>query len=786
MNPQPTHRAPGPAASGAEARGTRPRRRFLRVLLPALLVVLWLALAGVGGPYFGRIGEVASNDPSSYLPSSAESTAVQKRLGDFRGSDQIPAIVVAATDDGQELSREQVSAVKDAVAAAVDKIDGAGDVSLPVPSEDGQAVQVFVPLSQEGDPNAGVETLRTSLDGAIEGVTAHVTGPAGFSTDLGEAFAGIDGLLLLVTCAAVLVILILVYRAVLLPLLVLTSSLFALCVAVLINWHLASAGWFMLNGQVQGILFILVIGAATDYGLLLTVRFREELLSTPDRILALRRAVRGSLEPIIASGGTVIAGLLCLLLSDLESNRALGPVAAVGILCAMLCALTFLPALLALTGRISYWPRVPRAREGVVGEGADGARASVATERADGADGADGAAAPDAKAVPAGHRAPSRHQVLADHGVYGTVAAQVERRPVRIWAGALLVLALACVFVPQLKADGVPQSELVLTASDARDGQRMLGEHFPGGSGTPAQIIAPKDSLLEVAEAAAKVEGVDSVTVAAADDPAGQLRIQDGKLLGTIPGRPAAEPTVVDGDVLLQATLSAAYDSAEAEGTVKALRETLPENVLVGGQTATAVDTNAASAHDRALIIPLVLVVITLILIALLRSVVAGLVLIAATVLSFGSAMGVSALVFNHVLDFPGADPAVPLFGFVFLVALGVDYNIFLMTRVREEALRHGTREGIVRGLALTGGVITSAGIVLAATFAALFVIPILFLAQLAFIVAFGVLLDTFVVRTLLVPGIGMSLGRRLWWPWMLPADRRYIKARTVATAAAR
>ena len=139
--------------------------------------------------------------------------------------------------------------------------------------------------------------------------------------------------------------------------------------------------------------------------------------------------------------------------------------------------------------------------------------------------------------------------------------------------------------------------------------------------------------------------------------------------------------------------------------------------------------------------------------------------LIATTVISFGTAMGVSAVVFNHLLHFPGADPAVPLYGFVFLVALGIDYNIFLMTRVREEAIEHGTREGILRGLTITAGVITSAGMVLAATFASLAVIPILFLAQLAFIVAFGVLLDTFVVRSLLVPALSYDIGRAIWWP---------------------
>src|SRR5690606_23603875 len=253
----------------------------------------------------------------------------------------------------------------------------------------------------------------------------------------------------------------------------------------------------------------------------------------------------------------------------------------------------------------------------------------------------------------------------------------------------------------------------------------------------------------------------------ASDSASGSAPIdEDGITAFGPPGTPAPEPTVVDGRVLLQGTLASAADSADAENTVNTLRGELGDmDALVGGVTATAIDTNTASIHDRNLIIPVILVVIFVILMLLLRAVLAPVLLILTTVLSFGSALGVAALVFNGVFQFPGADPAVPLFGFVFLVALGIDYNIFLMTRVREESQRHGTREGILRGLAVTGGVITSAGLVLAATFAALSVIPILFLVQIAFIVAFGVLLDTFVVRSLLVPALSHDIGRAIWWP---------------------
>jgi putative drug exporter of the RND superfamily len=270
-------------------------------------------------------------------------------------------------------------------------------------------------------------------------------------------------------------------------------------------------------------------------------------------------------------------------------------------------------------------------------------------------------------------------------------------------------------------------------------------------------------------------DGAGEVAAASGDSPTGtaSVAIEDGEPVYAAvgpPGTPAPSPTVVDGDVLLSATLTDPADSVEAENTIRELRSAFADELgegvaLVGGVTAIDVDSNDTSIRDRTLIIPVVLAVILVILMLLLCSIVAPVLLIGTVIVSFAAALGVSALVFDGVFGFPGADPSVPLYGFVFLVALGVDYNIFLMSRVREESLVHGTRAGILRGLVATGGVITSAGLVLAATFAALGVIPILFLAQIAFIVAFGVLLDTFVVRSLLVPALSYDIGRAIWWP---------------------
>jgi RND superfamily putative drug exporter len=557
-------------------------------------------------------------------------------------------------------------------------------------------------------------------------------------------------LLLIVALLAVFVILVIVYRSPLLPILVLLTSVFALCVALLTVWWLAYAGIFVLNGQVQGILFILVIGAATDYALLYVARFREAIGTGARRWEATTQAWRGAFEPIIASGGTVIAGLLCLLLSDLATNRALGPIASIGIAFSVLSALTFLPALLALFGKAAFWPFIPK--NGVVSI-PDDLTESVAS-------------------APASRRSGAKPPRI---GFWPRQARFVARHARPVWIVCTIVLLVAAAGLLQLKADGVPSSDLVLGASEARDGQEVLGDHFPAGSGSPVYVIVPEEDVVEAAGILADSDGIESVATASEDSPTGQatVTIESGEAVYTAAGPPGAEapaPTVSDGDVLLIGTLTDAADSVAAEDTVRELRVSLDDalgagTALVGGVTAIDIDSNDTSIRDRSIIIPVVLLVILLILMLLLRAILAPVLLILSVILSFGAALGVSALVFNHVLGFPGADPSVPLYGFVFLVALGVDYNIFLMSRVREESLVHGTRPGILRGLVATGGVITSAGLVLAATFAALGVIPILFLAQIAFIVAFGVLLDTFIVRSVLVTSLFLDVGPKVWWP---------------------
>lgn len=682
-----------------------PRRRALRWILPAVVALLWIALAGPLGSFSGKLAEVLQEDSAAFLPDSAESTRVTELQRRFQTERTLPVILLWESEEGPldpaALPQAQ-QRLDEAIGIAEDAGALRGEASPIIPSEDGEALQAVLPF----DPDLGdalVEIIGELRElPAIDGTTAYVTGPGALFADFAAGFSGIDGLLLLAAFGVVLLILLVVYRSPLLPFLVIGTAGLALTVSLAVAYFLAKEGWIAVNGQSQGIASILVVGAATDYGLLLVARYREELRREQSKYAAMRVALRQSWEPILASGGTVILGVLCLLFSDLGSNRGLGPISAVCIAFAMLAALTFLPAVLVLFGRAAFWPFRPRYGE--------------------------------------------EHP----HGRgWERISTSVGRRPGRYLlgsAGALVVLAL---FLPTFDADGLPLSDAVRGGSESGEGQEALARHYDAGAASPAVIITPADGWEQVADAAAATDGV------------AQVEPFSG-------GQPGSEPLEVDGLVRLDATLSDAPDSEAAQSTISDLRTTVRDvdpDALVGGTSAQDLDTQETAARDLLVIVPLVLLVITVVLALLLRSIVAPLLLVGTVALSTAATVGVAALAFEHLFSFPGSDPQILLIGFVFLVALGIDYNIFLMTRAREESIRHGTRDGVLRALAVTGGVITSAGLVLAATFGALTVLPLVLLIQLGFLVGFGVLLDTFVVRTLLVPAAVRLIGDKVWWP---------------------
>ena len=803
-SPAPASSAPSPSNSSEPAKQRRTARRAIWAAIA--VVVAWFLISGAAGPLSGRLSEVQENDNASFLPASAESTLVADEQAAFIENPSLPILVVVSSPGGGPLSaegQEQAAALAAAIpdlqvesgATVADFTDGSAVAAIP--SQDGEAILINVSLtsSQFGErlddgrlAVAGIVEAIRGVAGDYPDVQVNVTGPGGILSDLIKVFGAIDIQLLGATLLVVIIILIVVYRSPFIWVLPIISALLANTMAGAVVYALANADIIVLNGQSQGILTVLVIGAATDYALLMIARYREELHNYESHIAALKVAWRGVVEPILASGATVSVGLLCLLLSELNSNRSLGPVGAVGIVACLVVLLTLLPALLAipvvslpllaLLVPILAWIALE-----VVGQepqigpfAATGGVLAVLAIIFCIVIGILRAFRPHAgpfskDRIPPGRwvfwpRVPrADHVVNEGKGMWAKVANGVGRRPRITWVVTALVLLILAGFTATLKADGITTTESFTNADsvDSVIGQEVLQDHFAAGLGTPAIVVANADRLDDVASVVASTPGVDSVS-AFTGAPAGP------------PGdQPAAEPKIVDGRGLLQVTLSDPADSTAAEDTIALLRDRVDTidgaDALVGGQTAAQLDVDISSMRDRNLIIPIVLVVIFVILMVLLRSILAPVLLIVTVVLSYFATLGLCALLFNEALAFPGADTSFPLFAFVFLVALGVDYNIFLMTRVREESIKLGTRPGIIKGLRVTGGVITSAGIVLAATFLVLGVLPLVVLRELGLAVAIGVLLDTFVVRSTLVPALAYDLDNRIWWPSRLSRD---------------
>lgn len=708
------------------------RRPGKFTILATALVVGWLMVAGGAGTLFGKLSSVQKNDNADFLPDSAESTKVFIQSAKFSTQDNnvLPALIVFTGGNNvagvASLAQSLPATPVENSTKTVGDFLVPGVPLTPVPSADGQAV--LLPMTFDGDVVAlpldndkpALPELMTAVRVQAATVTGfsetHVTGIGAILADLFDSFSTIDSSLLLVALGVVAVILLFVYRSPVLWILPLLGALTALATAGGIVYLLAKDGLIDLDGQSQGILSVLVIGAATDYALLLIARYREELHHHDSRFVAMRAALKGVVEPIVASGLTVVAGLAVLGLSELKNVRSLGPVAAIGIIAAQFAMLTFLPAMLVLAGRWVFWPRIPR------------------------------------------------HDDVDDKlsGVWSKVAGLVGRRPRPTWIASTGILLAGLAFAPMLNTGGLSLTDGFTGKPDSVVGLTKLAEHFPAGAGDPTVVIVPQADIATVTAALTSAPGVSTV-VPTFDGP-------------VVPGLPTPPVKVVDGLARLEVTLDKPATSLEAQEYVPGLRAAVHQaspTALVGGATPIQYDTQEAAKHDRELIIPVALAVISVILALLLRSLLAPLLLVVTTVLSFGATLGVCHVVFTYLFDFPATDGSFPLFAFVFLVALGIDYNIFLMTRVREESAKLGTREGTLKGLTVTGGVITSAGIVLAATFAVLGTLPLVFIAEIGFAVAFGVLLDTILVRSLLVPALTYDLGKVVWWPSRLWREGR-------------
>ena len=694
-----------------------------------IVLVAVLALTAIMAGFSAKLTSVQNNEASSWLPESAESTQVLEELSETVDPNDIPTLVVYQRDGG--LTEDDLAQIE-ADGPEIAEIDGVTDegVLTPAAAEAAAAQGAPVPtlVSDDGEVgylyfvfNFGTNGWNDIPDAAdevrdiatLDGGQVHLAGYGGQAADSAEAFEGIDTNLIFATLAVVIVILLFTYRSPILWLLPILCAVSANFIATGLVYLLAKYADLTVNGQSQAILSILVIGAGTDYALLLVARYREELRRHEDRHEAMAFALHRAAPAIFASAATVAVGMLCLSFADLNSTAGLGPVLAIGVAVTMLVMVTLLPALLVICGRWVFWPKRPAYRSA---------------------------------------------EPTAD-GFWARVGRAISHRPRRVWLTTTGLLLLACLGLFRLDASGLSTEDTYTKEFDSIKGQALLADHGLADNSNTIQVVTNAD---QAAEVAASLEGVEGL------------------------GAPGEVQPISDDRVYFEATVNADISSTTAADIVESSREAVHgvsgADAVVGGGAAFYLDTKIASERDSKVIMPLVLGVVLLILIGLLRAVVAPLILIATVVLSFGAALGISALLFEYVFGFAGSDPGFPLFAFVFLVALGIDYNIFLMTRVREETVTYGTRKGSLIGLASTGGVITSAGIVLAATFLVLGSLPLVFLAELGVAVALGVMLDTLVVRSVLVTALNLDLGGKIWWPSKLDsADTPLTESETEA-----
>jgi RND superfamily putative drug exporter len=676
---------------------------------PWIVVAAWVLIAGAlsTGP---ALQSVTSNDASKSLPASVESRRADAlQQANFPNAKGTPAIVVYGST--RTLTSADRAAISQGEAWLKSGAQPVNAVRIEY-SPDGKGALLFASLN--GNPGeapfrASVQAMRAHFGDQVGGLQVRVTGPGGLITDVYEIFLNADVKLLIGTAALVLVLLLLIYRSPILPFVPLMTVGIGYFVAGSILALVARAFGATLSGQATSLMVILLFGAGTDYGLLLISRYREELRKEPVARVALATALGETWEAIAASGMTVTLAVLTLALAGYGDYTAFAPVLGLGVFVTLLAGLTLMPALLALLGRRAFWPRVPR-----IG---DQTR----------------------------HRAWER---LAERVAAG------PKRAVGLVALVLVLLAVGCLFYsPRFSF-----TEDFLKNMPSKQGYALLEQHFPKGS------LAPTTVLMQLPQAPPKA--VSGMVVGA---------------LSASPGVATAFPTgVAQGGKLLSFTVIFKGDpySSQALEQLRQLRQTARKvaavgegTALVGGPTALQADTWALSNHDTILVAVAALIVVGAILALLLRALIAPLFLLLTNVLSYLAALGGTILITEKLFGWERISYRIPLYMFIFLVALGSDYNIFITTRIRTEAMLHGVREGTVRALAATGGVLTSAGIILAGTFLILLSQPVKDLAEISIGVALGVLIDTFLVRTALVPGLTLILGPASGWP-----GRRWTK----------
>jgi RND superfamily putative drug exporter len=684
-----------------------------------VVLAVWVIAFAALMPLGSKLADETKDDTVSYLPESAESTEVVEILDrEFAAGETTIGLIVYQREGGLTAADKRLIAAHAAeIRRAGEKIPLTRPPSVPFTpgapdgliSANRQVAYTVLTVPTDFDKSAdwGKE-VRDITGERVDGLRILLTGDLGFATDAEEIFGDLDARLLGATVLLVLILLALIYRAVLVALTPLLVVFFSYTVATAFVYLYAKSG-ASVSSNGTTILIVLMFGVGTDYSLLLVSRFREELGRIEDKHEAMSHALRRTGPTILASGLTVALAMLVLALADTRLTSSLGPVSAIGVACAMVAGLTLLPAMLTIFGRTGFWPR----------------RATVAFD--------------------------PEHPAVGRQGLWRRLGDKVLERPLPALLATVVVFVGGALGLAAYKVD-YSTTNFFKESVDSVEGFEVLGQSFPKGTLAPITVLVDRSdgrvTQRDVREAVGKLEAVNGV---ARVRPTG-LRSRNGEI--------ASIDVILENDPFKESTLDVVPQLRDSTAN---LRPGLTS--LVGGGSAIQYDYDQTIQDDLKLIVPITLLVIAIILAVLLRALIAPLVLIASVILSFFCTLGLSILFIRYVIGDPGFDASLPTFAFIFLVALGIDYTIFLMARVREESRRHGTREGMLRALSVTGPVITSAGIILAGTFSVLMTLPVTYTFDLGFMVALGILLDTFVVRTIMVPAAVELIGDRIWWP---------------------
>ena len=706
-------------------------------------IIGWFLLIGGISAISPSLSEVTTNEQDEFLPAGAESVAALKlRTEKFPAADGVPAIVVFGTATasgnlesalGNFTTILRSNDAPDSIISILSPADSPAIASTLVSKDRSTAMIVVTIAGVPSEPEFGqaVDWLSEEAGalGAQVQIDTAVTGPAGIINDAVKVFGSIDLRVTLVTVVLVLVLLLVIYRSpvmAIVPLVVIGSALtLAQSVAAVLSQQFD----LPLNGQVTAIMSVLVFGAGTNYALFIVSRYREELVQNENKWDAMRATMSNVGPSIAGSAGTTIVAMFALTFASFGSFRSLGPMLAMAIFIVLLSGLFVMPAVIALFGKWVFWPR-PLIQQ-----------SSVST-----------------------------------NGIWHKVGRLVARRPRVVFALTMVGIVIATLpswtIVPSFNfIDGFPDD------AESKRGYELLSESFPEGQLAPTEIFIESTSS-SVAELLDSVESLSAelastpgvLRVSGPTRPAGipvdemTAAVQGAKRYFSLDGSTARLEVILDGDPYSAVSLET-VENLRVVTRSSDLAKLTGSRVIVGGESAIQADTKASIDSDIRWLAPVSLLAIFAVLVLLLRSIVAPLYLVFSVIVSFGATFGLSVFAFQQIFNHSGVAYSNGVWMFIFLVALGADYNIFVMSRIREAVRKEGFRDGIATAVGRTGGVVTSAGIILAGTFAVLTTLPLRDIFQLGFAVTLGVLIDTFVVRALLVPSMASILGEWSWWP---------------------